>query len=94
MADGVSNGTPPLASHEQYRQWHEVMTCEYQRLIDDAEFGHATLLDVYGATNVAEFFAVATEAFFERAEMMRRFHPALYGVLQVFYGQDPAEWRG
>jgi MtfA peptidase len=93
MADGVSNGTPPLKSREEYRRWHEVMTGEYQRLINDAEFGHATLLDVYGATNVAEFFAVATEAFFERGRAMRQIHPELYNVLAGLYRHDPAEWK-
>ena len=92
MADGISNGTPPLQTREQYRRWHEVMTGEYQRLINDAEFGHAALLDVYGTTNVAEFFAVATEAFFERGRAMRQVHPDLYSVLHAFYGHDPAEW--
>jgi hypothetical protein len=94
MADGLSNGTPPLRSREQYRRWHEVMTGDYQRLITDAEFGHATLLDVYGATNVAEFFAIATEAFFERGRAMQHLHPALYQALRDFYGHDPAVWRG
>ena len=95
MADGVSDGTPPLrGSHIDGRRWHDTMTAEYRRLIDDAEFGHATLLDVYGATNVAEFFAVATEAFFERGEAMRAQHPDLYEVLREFYQHDPASWRG
>lgn len=93
MADGVTDGTPPLQSKNEYRRWHEVMTGEYQRLITDAEFGHATLLDVYGATNVAEFFAVATEAFFERGQLMRAMHPNLYEVLRSFYQHDPATWR-
>lgn len=94
MADGVSDGTPPLRhSGIDGRRWHQTMTSEYQRLITDAEFGHATLLDVYGATNVAEFFAVATEAFFERGEAMRSLHPDLYEVLREFYQHDPAAWR-
>ncbi len=93
MADGVTDGTPPLrGGPQQYARWHDVMTGEYQRLISDAEFGHATLLDVYGATNVAEFFAVATEAFFEKGAAMRAGHPNLYEVLREFYGHDPADW--
>lgn len=92
MADGVSNGTPPLPSSAEYARWHKVMTGEYQRLISDAEFGHATLLNVYGATNVAEFFAVATEAFFERGQFMRAMHPELYDTLRSFYRHDPAAW--
>lgn len=92
MADGLTNGTPPLPSRAAYARWHEVMTGEYQRLINDAEFGHATLLNVYGATNVAEFFAVTTEAFFERGKSMQSLHPALYLAMREFYRHDPAAW--
>ncbi len=49
------------------------------------------MLDVYGATNRAEFFAVATEAFFERPRELRELHPALYEELRGFFGQDSAE---
>ena len=51
-----------------------------------------TLLDHYGATNRAEFFAVATECFFEQPHAMQRQHEELYAVLRDFYLQDPAEW--
>jgi hypothetical protein len=44
----------------------------------------------YGAKNEAEFFAVATEAFFERSRRMREETPDLYRELSRFYGQDPA----
>lgn len=93
MADGLSNGTPPLTERIDGKTWHRTMTDAYEQLIDDAEFGHATLLDVYGATNVAEFFAVATEAFFERGQAMRQLLPELYATMRAFYGQDPALWR-
>jgi Mlc titration factor MtfA (ptsG expression regulator) len=90
MLDGVINGTPPLGSPEQYRRWQEVMTAEYQRLIHESEHGRATLLDEYGTTNEGEFFAVATECFFERPAEMARRHPQLYEVLRGYYRQDPA----
>jgi len=51
-----------------------------------------TLLDHYGATNQAEFFAVATECFFEQPRKMRQRHAELYEVLSGFYRQDPANW--
>jgi Mlc titration factor MtfA (ptsG expression regulator) len=48
--------------------------------------------------NPAEFFAVATEVFFDRPGRMQAEKPDLYGVLQGFYRQDPAArlglWRG
>ena len=52
------------------------------------------MLDEYGAENPAEFFAVATEAFFERPAELRERHPALYEELRAFYQQDPTTWPG
>ncbi len=88
--DGYADGTPPLSSRAEYRQWHEVMTAEYERLVQESAQGRARVLDAYGATNPAEFFAVATEAFFEKAVALRQRHPALYEVLRGYYRQDTA----
>jgi Mlc titration factor MtfA (ptsG expression regulator) len=44
----------------------------------------------YGATNPGEFFAVATEVFFEQSHELQESEPALYEVLARFYRQDPA----
>ena len=51
-----------------------------------------TLLDPYGAEDVVEFFAVASEAFFEAPASMADSHPRLYAGLRDFYGVDPAAW--
>lgn len=91
MLDGVINGTPPLQDAAQARRWHEVMTAEYQQLIDASEQGRATLLDQYGTTDEAEFFAVATECFFDRPVQLARRHPQLYALLREYFHQDPAE---
>jgi hypothetical protein len=91
MLDGEINGTPPLSDAAQARRWHDVMTAEYRRLVAASERGRATLLDHYGATDEAEFFAVCTECFFDRPVEMRRQHPQLYDLLREFYRQDPAE---
>ena len=53
--------------------------------------GEPTTLDPYGAENRAEFFAVATEAFFEKPAVLRRDHPHLYALLVDFFKLDPAE---
>jgi Mlc titration factor MtfA (ptsG expression regulator) len=90
MLDGVINGTPPLRDAEQARRWHEVMTAEYTQLIEASEQGRATLLDQYGATSEGEFFAVATECFFDRPVDLRRQNPRLYDLLREYYHQDPA----
>jgi len=90
MLDGMIDGTPPLAGGEQYVGWAKVMAAEYERLCDRVDRGRPTLLDEYGATDTAEFFAVATEVFFEKPKKMQRLHPDLYSVLRGFYRQDPA----
>ena len=90
--DGDIDGTPPLAGPEQEKTWYRVTAAEYRRLLGSARRHEVTLLDHYGATSKAEFFAVATECFFERPQAMRRQHGELYSVLRDFYRQDPAEW--
>ncbi|MBS0204348.1 MAG: zinc-dependent peptidase [Planctomycetes bacterium] len=90
MADAAADGIPPLETEEQYRTWMDVTRIEYRRLVGQAEHGRHTLLDWYGATNEAEFFAVATETFFEQSVEMQKLHPRLYDVLCAFYKQDPA----
>jgi hypothetical protein len=52
-----------------------------------------SVMDRYGATNPAEFFAVATEAFFEKSKQMRKRHPELYNALREYYRLDPASWE-
>ena len=62
---------------------------EYKALNEAAERGQETLIDQYGATNPAEFFAVITEAFFERPKALKEKHPELFEELKKFYHQDP-----
>ncbi len=88
--NGSADGVPPLETQAEVDAWAFVMSEEYRLLTHDAELGHKTLLDTYGATNEAEFFAVATEAFFECATRMAEEKPQLYAVLRQFYGQDTA----
>jgi hypothetical protein len=90
--DGLMDGTPPLEGGEPTRRWREVVHAEYRRLVRESTRGEPTLLDEYGAESRAEFFAVATECFFERPVALRERHADLYGVLRDFYRQDPADW--
>ncbi len=91
--DGSTDGIPPLPSRKQYQDWQRVTDEEYHRLVRSRLRGEVTLLDQYGASNKAEFFAVATECFFQRPKPLERRHPALYKILSDFYHQDPASWR-
>jgi MtfA peptidase len=89
--DGKADGAPILPHGSMYVAWARILERDYQRLRQDAESGHPSLLDHYGASDPAEFFAVATESFFEKPVEMRRYHPELYRELQRYYQQDPAE---
>ncbi len=88
--DFAADGVPALRSRNDQRAWAEVMKIEFAALRAADETGIPTLLDGYGATNPAEFFAVATEAFFERPLALRQNRPRLYSELQHFFRQDPA----
>lgn len=90
MRDGTADGTPELHSTKLYRAWVEICSKEYFRLQKRVEGGKKTLLDSYGAVHEAEFFAVATELFFDRPRQMRRERPELYDVLAAYYRQDTA----
>lgn len=88
--DGIMDGTPPLDEPLRSR-W--VALC--QRLMDDMRLGipHPPLRS-YGATNPGEFFAVATEAFFEKPRQLRKKQPQLYELLREYYRADPAAELG
>lgn len=88
--DGSTDGTPVLDSGAEVRAWARVFEEELETLRRAADAGEPTLLDPYGAEDPAEFFAVATETFFERAAELRHQHPLLYDELRRFYRQDPA----
>lgn len=90
--DYVTDGAPALRTREQEVAWAAVMRVEFASLRAADDTGIPTLLDGYGATNPAEFFAVATEAFFERPKAMRLRHPKMYAEMRRFFQQDPTEY--
>lgn len=90
--DGKAEGVPILQRAEDYPIWAKVMTEEYHKLCNDLQEGVKTVIDSYGATNPAEFFAVVTETFFEKPHQLLKNHPALYEQLQRYYQLDPLKW--
>lgn len=87
--DGPADGVPVLPSTSMYGAWARILGREYEALSQAAAANRPTLLDKYGATNPAEFFAVVTEYFFEQPQQLRERHPELYEELKLYYGQDP-----
>ena len=86
MLDGSIDGTP-LVPRELRAEWVRVCTDVYDDLVAAVP---RPPMRWYGATNPGEFFAVATEVFFEQSRELAAYEPTLYGVLARFYRQDPA----
>ena len=63
------------------------MRAEFASLRAADESGVPTLLDTYGATDPAEFFAVSVEAFFEQPLALRVHHPKLYAELRSIFSR-------
>jgi Mlc titration factor MtfA (ptsG expression regulator) len=89
---GMADGAPLLAGRSCYRSWAGALSPEFEELQRDARAGRPSLLDQYGATNPAEFFAVATETFFEKPSQMAKHHRELFEVLAGYYQVDPRDW--
>ncbi len=90
--DGFADGMPAIETVRQSRQWSQVFAEEYRKLRERVEKRQRSVIDEYGASEPAEFFAVATETFFEKGRKLRTQHPELYEQLRVLYQVDPAEW--
>jgi Mlc titration factor MtfA (ptsG expression regulator) len=92
MSGGRGDSSEVLKRRSSYIAWARVLKKDYEKLRRAASSGHRSLLDKYGASNPAEFFAVATEVFFERPKELQNLHPELYAELQRFYQQDPGHF--
>ena len=90
---GSNNGAPYLGSETDYRSWSEVLSRDFANLRVDAMYRQQSVLDHYGATSPAEFFAVATETFFEKPWQMWERHGALFAELFKYYRVDPRAWQ-
>lgn len=93
QVDGAADGVPVLGNRSAYSAWARVFAKEYERLRRKTAHGRQSLMSDYGATNPGEFFAVATETFFEKPGQLKRKHPELYAELYGFYRVNPLEWE-
>ena len=89
---GSTNGAPILGSAESYRRWSATLARDFELLRRETYWGHRDVLDPYGASSPAEFFAVATESFFEQPHALAARHPELYAEFQRYYRVDPRDW--
>jgi Mlc titration factor MtfA (ptsG expression regulator) len=91
MAGGEADGMPPLHSGMDRRAWTEAFSGAYEGFCDAVDRGKDTWLDPYAAESPGEFFAVASEAFFEAPNETRRRYRDVYDQLKLYYRQDPAQ---
>ena len=90
MANGAADGMPALHADMDRRAWAGAFRVAYEGFCDAVDRDRETWLDPYAAQAPAEFFAVASEAFFEAPNETRRRYPDVYEQLRRFYRQDPA----
>jgi Mlc titration factor MtfA (ptsG expression regulator) len=90
--DGVANGAPILGKDQNYGSWSDIFSAQFELLKRQAEGRVPSIFDYYGATNPAEFFAVASEVFFEKSHTLKYEHPKLYQQLAMYYRVDPTHW--
>lgn len=90
MENGGADGFPRLPAHMSRSAWAAAFSSAYEALCMDVDGGRDTALDPYAAESPGEFFAVASEAFFETPGVLAQGYPAVYAQLTAFYGMDPA----
>lgn len=89
---GLYNGTPIFEDYERYAVWQEAMMGGFDRLQRLMLSDQETVINPYGASGLEEFFAVATEAFFEIPKRLRGAYPRVYMQLRDYYKLDPVSW--
>jgi Mlc titration factor MtfA (ptsG expression regulator) len=86
LEDGAADGAPAHLDWPSVGPWVEQMRGHLLRA--EREERRAKVLRQYGYTNEAEFFACATEMFFEQPRALKARAPELYALMAEFYGQD------
>ena len=89
MLNGDANGFPPLHAEMDGAAWYRVFSEAFEDLGARVEAGEETGIDEYAAEGPDEFFAVASEYFFELPEVLDECYPKVYAELRTFYRQDP-----
>lgn len=98
MINGGADGFPVLHADMSRSDWASAFSAAYDdfcervdHVFNDHAFNeHALPMDPYGAEHPAEFFAVASETFFEAPSVLLHAYPEVYRQLAQFYRQDPA----
>lgn len=94
MQNGRANGFPPLHREMDGETWTRVFSDGFEDLLRRCEHGEDIGIDCYAATSPAEFFAVLSETFFERPDLLQRHYGAVYEQMRQYYRQDPLARAG
>jgi Mlc titration factor MtfA (ptsG expression regulator) len=89
MLNGDANGYPPLHADMNRQKWSEDFGAAYENLCRQVDEGQVTELDAYACESPAEFFAVASEMFFEQPGILASTEPRIYSQLTLFFRQTP-----
>jgi len=89
MQTRSANGFPPLHSDMSSRRWFEVFARDFEDFQRRCQRAKRSEIDCYGATSPAEFFAVLSEVFFERPQVIKKHYADIYTQLKLYYRQDP-----
>lgn len=93
MLNGRStDGVPPLNDSSEAERWVANLESALARLRHDCRRRSHPVMDCYGATDRSEFFAVASEVFFQMPQRLVEREPELYESMRAYYGQDPQRW--
>ena len=79
--DGTMDGVPEIILERRYiSRWVSLMNATTQQMKN-----YGSDIDMYGATNHAEFFAVISEYFFERPDLLKANHPELFEMMERIF---------
>ena len=90
--DGAADGAPLKGFVNEHKDWSKNFQEAYDKHGKLLKAGRKLVIDAYGATNPAEFFAVSTETFFEKPRKLSKRYPDIYEELKNFYQLDPLSW--
>lgn len=89
MLNGDANGFPPLHINMSSAKWAKAFTAGFEDFVHKCHRGKHIGIDCYAASSPAEYFAVLSEVFFERPDIIKKHYADVYQQLRLYYRQDP-----
>lgn len=92
FADGIADGTPSMPQ-EDLEHLYEAYENYRAQVLHGYIGAHFECFEPYAAEHEAEFFAIASERFYQTPALLFQNQPKLYAILERFYGTDPRKWH-